>query len=48
MNLEMTEKIDLVYQENVAIISICNPPVNALSAEVRKWLLDALKEFEKK
>ena len=44
----MTEKIDLVYQENVAIISICNPPVNALSVEVRKGLLDALKEAEKK
>ncbi len=43
----MTEKIDLVYQENVAIISICNPPVNALSVEVRKGLLDALKEAEK-
>ena len=48
MNLEMTEKIDLEYQENVAIISICNPPVNALSVEVRKGLLDALKEVEKK
>ena len=48
MNLEMTEKIDLVYQENVAIISICNPPVNALSVEVRKGLLDSLKEVEKK
>ena len=44
----MTEKIDLVYQENVAIISICNPPVNALSVEVRKGLLNALKEVEKK
>ena len=44
----MTEKIDLEYQENVAIISICNPPVNALSVEVRKGLLDALKEVEKK
>ena len=44
----MTEKIDLVYQENVAIISICNPPVNALSVDVRKGLLDALKEAEKK
>ena len=48
MNLEMTEKIDLEYQENVAIISICNPPVNSLSVEVRKGLLDALKEVEKK
>ena len=48
MNLEMTEKIDLVYQENVAIISICNPPVNALSVEVRKGLLDALKEAKSK
>ena len=44
----MTENIDLEYQENVAIISICNPPVNALSVEVRKGLLDALKEVEKK
>ena len=42
----MTEKIDFVYQENVAIISICNPPVNALSVEVRKGLFDALKEAE--
>ena len=24
------KKIDLVYHENIAIISICNPPVNAL------------------
>ena len=48
MIIEMTEKIDLVYQENVAIISICNPPVNALSVEVRKGLLDALKETKKK
>ena len=47
MNLEMTEKIDLEYQENVAIISICNPPVNSLSVDVRKGLLDALKEVEK-
>ena len=43
----MKEKIDLVYQENIAIISICNPPVNALSVEVRKELLNALKEAEK-
>ncbi len=44
----MTEKINLVFQGNIAIITICNPPVNALSAEVRKGLLDALKETEKK
>ena len=43
----MTEKIDFVYQGNIAIITICNPPVNALSVEVRKGLLDALKEAEK-
>lgn len=43
----MTEKINLVYQENVAIITICNPPVNALSLEVRKGLLDTLKEADK-
>ena len=43
----MTEKIDIVYQGNIAIITICNPPVNALSVEVRKGLLDALKETEK-
>ena len=48
MIIKMTKKIDLVYQENLAIISICNPPVNALSVEVRKGLLDALKEAEKK
>ena len=44
----MTEKIDFVYQGNIAIITICNPPVNALSVDVRKGLLDALKEVEKK
>ena len=38
----MTEKIDLVYQKNVAIISICNPPVNALSVKVRRGLLNGL------
>ncbi len=43
----MIEKIDLVYQGNIAIITICNPPVNALSVEVRKGLLNALKEAEK-
>ena len=43
----MKEKIDLVYQENIAIISICNPPVNALSVKVRKGLLNALKEAAK-
>ena len=43
----MKEKIDLVYQGNIAIITICNPPVNALSLEVRKGLLNALKEAEK-
>ena len=43
----MIEKIDFVYQGNIAIITICNPPVNALSVEVRKGLLDALKEAEK-
>ena len=43
----MKEKIDLVYQGNIAIITICNPPVNALSVEVRKGLLNALKEAEK-
>ena len=48
MIIEMTKKIDLVYEENVAIISICNPPVNALSVEVRKGLFNALKEAEKK
>ena len=47
MIIEIKEKIDLVYQENVAIISICNPPVNALSVKVRKGLLNALKEAEK-
>ncbi len=44
----MTEKINLVYHGNIAIITICNPPVNALSVEVRKGLLDALKKTEKK
>jgi len=48
MIIGMTEKINLVFQGNIAIITICNPPVNALSAEVRKGLLDALKETEKK
>ena len=43
----MTEKIDFVFQGNIAIITICNPPVNALSAQVRKGLLNALKEAEK-
>ena len=47
MIIEMTEKIDFVYQGNIAIITICNPPVNALSIEVRKGLLDALKDAEK-
>ena len=41
--MEMIEKIDFVYQGNIAIITICNPPVNALSVEVRRGLLDALK-----
>ena len=45
--MEMIEKIDFVYQGNIAIITICNPPVNALSVEVRRGLLDALKEAEK-
>jgi 3-hydroxyacyl-CoA dehydrogenase len=45
--MEMKEKIDFVYQGNIAIITICNPPVNALSVEVRRGLLDALKEAEK-
>ena len=45
--MEMIEKIDFVYQGNIAIITICNPPVNALSIEVRRGLLDALKEAEK-
>ena len=47
MIMEMIEKIDFVYQGNIAIITICNPPVNALSVEVRRGLLDALKEAEK-
>ncbi len=44
----MTAKVDLEYQENIAIITICNPPVNALNLEVRRGLLNALKEAEKK
>ena len=47
MIMEMIEKIDFIYQGNIAIITICNPPVNALSVEVRRGLLDALKEAEK-
>ena len=44
----MLAKVDLEYQENIAIITICNPPVNALNLEVRRGLLHALKETEKK
>ncbi|MFL2801372.1 MAG: 3-hydroxyacyl-CoA dehydrogenase NAD-binding domain-containing protein [Paracoccaceae bacterium] len=44
----MITKIDLEYHENIAIITICNPPVNALNIAVRKGLLDALKKAEKK
>ena len=45
---KMTAKVDFEYQENIAIITICNPPVNALNLEVRRGLLNALKQAEKK
>ena len=38
----MTALTNINYQDQIALITINNPPVNALSVEVRKSLLDSL------
>src|SRR5580704_3404538 len=43
----MSELVHLTAQGNVAIITIDNPPVNALSPGVPEGIADALEQIEK-
>ena len=42
----MTDKVTLDTQGDIAVITVRNPPVNALSQEVRAGLLTRLEEAE--
>ena len=42
----MTDKVSLNKVDGVGIVTLNNPPVNALSQEVRKGLLDAFLKAE--
>ena len=38
--------VSIIYDGEISIIKISNPPVNAISLEVRKGLLNAVNELE--
>ena len=40
--------VSIIYDGEISIIKISNPPVNAISLEVRNGLLNAVNELEKK
>ena len=40
--------VSVSYDSEISIIKISNPPVNAISLEVRNGLLNAVNELEKK
>ena len=40
--------VSVSYDGEISIIKISNPPVNAISLEVRNGLLNAVNELEKK
>ena len=40
----LTEMVDYTVEQNVAVITINNPPVNALSHGVRQGLLNGLEK----
>ena len=39
--------VSIIYDGEISIIKISNPPVNAISLEVRNGLLNAVNELEK-
>ena len=43
---QLTESVRLEQKGDIAVITISNPPVNALSYHVRQGLIDGIKEAE--
>ena len=43
----MKDLVDLTRVENIGVITINNPPVNALSHEVRKGIMNAVQQAVK-
>ena len=43
---QLTQSVRLEFADDIALIRIDNPPVNALSHHVRQGLLDGMKQAE--
>ena len=43
---QLTESVRLEHKGDIAVITISNPPVNALSYHVRQGLIDGIQEAE--